>query len=206
MTFDDYAIDLSQFARKAKRSRGRANGRRLQLIAPDPDASAPRLAARLRAELLDRLVSPFYAFAAGLIGFAALGEARTTRQGRGVATAIAIVTFSALRMLGIATISLAVSRPYFALFVWAIPIRALGDQRRRDLRPAFGPRLWGDAPPRRRRDEDAMIGGTLGRYFAWRFFKTVVAVFAGVFALIYAVDLVEMLRRGSDTPAATGAC
>ncbi|MGD1037600.1 MAG: LPS export ABC transporter permease LptF [Roseiarcus sp.] len=125
VTFEDYAIDLSQFTRKGetiKRPRERTT---LQLIAPDPnDASAPRLAGRLRAELLDRLVSPFYAFVGGLIGFAALGEARTTRQGRGVATAAAILVFSLLRMLGIATISLAVSRPNFALFVWAIPIGA----------------------------------------------------------------------------------
>jgi lipopolysaccharide export system permease protein len=49
-----------------------------------------------------------------------------------------------------------------------------------------------------------MIGGTLGRYFAKRFFKTIVAVFAGVFALVYAIDLVEMLRRSGDTPGATG--
>ncbi len=49
-----------------------------------------------------------------------------------------------------------------------------------------------------------MIGGTLGRYFAKRFFKTILAVFTGVFALIYAIDVVEMLRRSGDTPGATG--
>ena len=47
-----------------------------------------------------------------------------------------------------------------------------------------------------------MIAGTLGRYFARRFFTTIAAVFAGVFALIYAIDVVEMLRRSSDTPGA----
>ncbi len=125
VTFEDYAIDLSQFVHKGdatKRPRERAT---LQLISPDPkDASAPRLAGRLRAELLDRLASPFYAFVAGLIGFAALGEARTTRQGRGVATAIAVLAFSLLRMLGIAATSLAVSRANAALLIWAIPIGA----------------------------------------------------------------------------------
>lgn len=49
-----------------------------------------------------------------------------------------------------------------------------------------------------------MIGGTLGRYFARRFFKTILAVFLGVFTLIYAIDVVEMLRRAGDTPGATG--
>ena len=47
-----------------------------------------------------------------------------------------------------------------------------------------------------------MIAGTLGRYFALRFFKTISAVFVGVFALIYAIDLVETLRRSGDTPGA----
>ena len=47
-----------------------------------------------------------------------------------------------------------------------------------------------------------MIAGTLGRYFARRFFKTIAAVFAGVFALIYAIDVVEMMRRSGDTPGA----
>jgi len=125
VTFDDYAIDLSQFvhgAEAAKRPRERGT---LQLIAPDPkDPSASRLAGRLRGELLDRLSSPFYAFAAGLIGFAALGEARTTRQGRGVATGIAIFAFALLRMLGIAATSLVVSKPAYALLVWGLPLGA----------------------------------------------------------------------------------
>ena len=64
-----------------------------------------------RGELIDRFASPLYAFAAGLIGFAALGEARTTRQGRGVAIAAAVLIFVALRMLGVAVTSLAVSEP-----------------------------------------------------------------------------------------------
>jgi len=50
-----------------------------------------------------------------------------------------------------------------------------------------------------------MIAGTLGRYFGWRFFKTIAAVFGGVFALIYVVDVVETLRRSGDTPAAGAA-
>ena len=50
-----------------------------------------------------------------------------------------------------------------------------------------------------------MIGGTLARYFAKRFFRTVLGVFVGVFVLIYAIDVVEMLRRSGDTAGATGA-
>jgi lipopolysaccharide export system permease protein len=49
-----------------------------------------------------------------------------------------------------------------------------------------------------------MIGRTLGLYLAARFARTVVAAFLAVFALIYAVDLVELLRRSGDSQRATG--
>ena len=48
-----------------------------------------------------------------------------------------------------------------------------------------------------------MIGRTLSLYLAGRFVRTVLAAFGFVFALIYAVDLVEMLRRSGDAPKAT---
>jgi lipopolysaccharide export system permease protein len=48
-----------------------------------------------------------------------------------------------------------------------------------------------------------MIGRTLSVYLASRFARTVLAAFGFVFALIYAVDLVEMLRRAGDAPKAT---
>jgi lipopolysaccharide export system permease protein len=40
-----------------------------------------------------------------------------------------------------------------------------------------------------------MMPGTLARYFGFRFFGVVVAVFCGLFALVLMVDFVEMLRR-----------
>ncbi len=48
-----------------------------------------------------------------------------------------------------------------------------------------------------------MIGRTLSLYLAGRFARMVLAVFLFVFTLIYAVDLVEMLRRSGDAPKAT---
>ncbi|WP_158817947.1 LPS export ABC transporter permease LptF [Methylocapsa sp. S129] len=123
VTFENYTIDLSQFTPKeqtAKRPRERTTA---ELLNPDlGDETTKRLGGRLRAELLDRLASPFYAFAAGLIGFAALGEARTTRQGRGVAIGIAVLTFGLVRLLGIAASTFVVSRPRAELFVWTIPL------------------------------------------------------------------------------------
>jgi lipopolysaccharide export system permease protein len=96
-----------------------------QLMAPDAkDRADPTLLGHIRSELLDRLASPLYAFAGGLIAFAALGEARTTRQGRGVAIGVAILAFAGVRMLGIAATTLAVGAQFAAVFVWAIPLAA----------------------------------------------------------------------------------
>jgi hypothetical protein len=41
-----------------------------------------------------------------------------------VATAVAVLVFSAARMLGIVAVSFAVSKPNAAILVWAIPIGA----------------------------------------------------------------------------------
>ena len=75
VTFDDYTIDLSQFMHAVstmKRPRERTTA---QLMAPDAkDRADPALFGHIRSELLDRLASPLYAFAGGLIAFAALGR------------------------------------------------------------------------------------------------------------------------------------
>ena len=125
VSFDDYAIDLSQFMSKGdfvKRPRERSTAELLAYNANDEQAR--RMAGRMRSELIDRLASPLCAFAAGLIGFAALGEARTTRQGRGVAIAAAVLIFAAVRMLGVAVTTLTVSDPQAAILAWALPIGA----------------------------------------------------------------------------------
>jgi len=123
VTFDSYTIDLSQFTPKEESSKRPRERGTADLMFPDPkDDSATRLAGRFRAELLDRLTSPLYAFAAGLIGFAALGEARTTRQGRGVAIGVAVLVFSAVRLMGIAANTFVVTKPHAELFVWGLPL------------------------------------------------------------------------------------
>jgi lipopolysaccharide export system permease protein len=125
VTFDDYTIDLSQFIHalsSIKRPRERTTA---QLMAPDAqDRADPALIGHIRSELLDRLASPLYAFVGGLVAYAALGEARTTRQGRGMATGAAVLVFLGLRMLGFTATTLAVGDPSAALFVWLIPVAA----------------------------------------------------------------------------------
>ncbi len=103
--FEDYAIDLSQFLHRGSDS-GKPRPRNrdtLALMKFDPHDPVDRpLAGEARAELFDRLTSPLYAFVAGLVAFAALGEARTTRQNRGLAILLAIVAFAAVRIFGFA--------------------------------------------------------------------------------------------------------
>ena len=123
VTFDNYTIDLTQFTPKEEASKRPRERNTAELMFPDPhDETTARLQGRFRAELLDRLTSPLYAFAAGLIGFVALGEARTTRQGRGVAIGAAILAFAAIRLMGIAANTFVVSKPRAELFVWALPL------------------------------------------------------------------------------------
>lgn len=48
-----------------------------------------------------------------------------------------------------------------------------------------------------------LIGATLGSYFSRQFLKTIFLVFATVFALVYTLDFVELMRRAGDTEGAT---
>jgi lipopolysaccharide export system permease protein len=48
-----------------------------------------------------------------------------------------------------------------------------------------------------------MIARTLSRYFAWRFFSAVLAVFAGTLVLTAMIDYLEMMRRLSDAKEAS---
>jgi lipopolysaccharide export system permease protein len=131
ITFDDYAIDLSQFIHKGDAARHPRELSTWQLISPGKkDGDAPQFEGQARAELFDRLTSPLYAFVAGLIGFAALGEARTTRQGRGWAIAAAVLIFGGVRMFGFVTSLLMRGKPgapvplWVPVGSWAVPLLA----------------------------------------------------------------------------------
>jgi len=126
VSFDEYTLDLSQFSqaiKSIKRPRERSTA---ELMSPsETDRADPALAGHIRSELLDRLASPLYALVAGLVAFAALGEARTTRQGRGLAIGGAIVAFAGARTLGIAATTLSVGVPSAEIFVWAVPVTVI---------------------------------------------------------------------------------
>jgi lipopolysaccharide export system permease protein len=133
VAFDDYAIDLSQFVQRGldtskPRPRNRDTLALLKFDENDPEEKP--LAPQARAELYDRLTSPLYAFVAGLVAFAALGEARTTRQGRSLAILGAIAIFAAVRIFGFADTLLLRGKGQIAppawVFVaaWGVPLFA----------------------------------------------------------------------------------
>ena len=48
-----------------------------------------------------------------------------------------------------------------------------------------------------------LIGATLGRYFSLRFLRMIMLVFGTVFALVYTIDFVELMRRAGDAEGAS---
>ena len=85
-----------------------------------------------------------------------------------------------------------------AMFVWSVPLgarlAALALILKRIIRGAHAAG----------RKELGLIGRTLSFYLAQRFARTVFAAFMVVFVIIYAADLVELLRRSGDSQRATG--
>lgn len=125
--FERYAIDLAAFNQEAAETVYKPRERSTaQLLFPDTDEWLYKFqTGRFRAELHDRLSSWLYPIAVMLIAFAALGEARTTRQGRGTAVVLAIVAVVVLRILGFAASGAAVRSPVAVVGVYGAPLAAI---------------------------------------------------------------------------------
>ncbi|MGL4974277.1 MAG: LPS export ABC transporter permease LptF [Bosea sp. (in: a-proteobacteria)] len=96
------------------------------LLFPDRNEGYYKLqAGRFRAELHNRLSAPLYPIAFMLVAFAALGEARTTRQGRGVAIQSAVVTVAALRIGAYAAWTASVSSAFAAVLLYLLPLASI---------------------------------------------------------------------------------
>lgn len=126
VAYERYAIDLDQFGADGDKVVYKPRERStFELLNVDPnDQYAKLLAGRFRAELHERFSGPLYAFACMLIGFAALGGAKTTRQGRGTAIAAAVVAMVALRILGFGASSLATRSANFTVLIYLAPVGA----------------------------------------------------------------------------------
>ncbi len=127
VAFQRYAFDLSQFGGDAQggvytRPREQTT---LQLLRSERPPQVPASNwGRFRAELHDRLAAPLYPIAFAAIALAAVGAARTTRQGRGIAMAFAVVAIVAVRVLGFAVSSLIIRHESIAPAAYIVPIVA----------------------------------------------------------------------------------
>jgi lipopolysaccharide export system permease protein len=125
--FESYAFDLSGLTPTNVAPTYRPSERSTPELWQDSaetasdDAKTRRNAGRLRAELHDRLSQPLLPIAFALIAFLALGEARTTRQGRGFAIVTTIIAAGALRGAHFAASSAAASSSAAVVMLYAVP-------------------------------------------------------------------------------------
>jgi lipopolysaccharide export system permease protein len=126
VSFESYALDLAQFSAKEDgiilKPRERST---LDLITLDPknaDIYTKTYFGRFRAELHDRFSGPLYVLSFAMIAFLALGQARTTRQGRGTAIAVAIIAVLAIRLAGFSASALFQRSGWAIALVYGIPI------------------------------------------------------------------------------------
>lgn len=127
VAFGRYAIDLAALNQETGdlvyKPRERSTG---DLLLPDRSEGYYQFqAGRFRAELHDRLTAWLFPLAVVFIAFAALGQAKTTRQGRGAAVAAAAVAVIALRIALFAASSAAVRSPAALLAVYGLPLGAI---------------------------------------------------------------------------------
>jgi lipopolysaccharide export system permease protein len=128
IAFQRYAVDLAAFNQEEAS----------QLIYKPRERSTPQLLfpdekefyytyqiGRFRAELHDRLSGWLFPLALMFIAFAALGDPRTTRQGRGTAVALAVVAVVVLRIVAFAASSAAIRTPWGLVGVYGAPVLAV---------------------------------------------------------------------------------
>jgi lipopolysaccharide export system permease protein len=126
--FERYAVDLAAFSptgggETVFKPRERST---TQLLFPDKEELYFKMQkGRFRAELHDRLSAWLYPLAIVFIAFAALGDPRTTRQGRGAAMAAAVAGVVALRVAGFAASGAAVRSSGAVVWMYGTPILAI---------------------------------------------------------------------------------
>jgi lipopolysaccharide export system permease protein len=124
--FQRYAFDMSQLTSNAN-VLYRATDRSLyDLLTVSPSDEAYRQdPGRFRAELHKRLSSPLFPIAAFILAFAFLGEARTTRQNRGLAIAGAAGAFALVEILGFGTSGFIAKNAALTPITYIVPLAGI---------------------------------------------------------------------------------
>lgn len=135
ISFDRYALNLSALSGDADGAGG-GDGDKVvykprerttwALLTQDPNEPYYKIQeGRFRAELHNRLSAPLYPIAFMLVAFAALGEARTTRQGRAVAIQFAILLVGAIRIGAYAAWTASVRSSFAVWLLYLLPIATI---------------------------------------------------------------------------------
>ncbi len=149
IAFERYVFDLDQFEQAGGQIQYKPREWRTSelLFSLDPkDGYVRSIYGRFRAELHDRLTNPLYPVATLAIAFAALGTARTTRQGRGQAIFGAVIALIAMRIAGFAAASFTVRSALGVPIMYLVPITATviaGLMAWRSVRPTRRSTLFG---------------------------------------------------------------
>ncbi len=126
--FQSYAFDLSNLIPEAGEPVFKASERTTaNLLSPGRnDAYALKNPDKLTAELHERFSQPLYCLAFGLIVFAFLGKARTTRQGRGFALVGAIAGCVLLRTTGFGVTAISGGATAVLVLLYVVPLAGSG--------------------------------------------------------------------------------
>ncbi len=124
IAFERYVFDLDQFEQAVGNYQLKPRERRTEelLFLDRNDPYVRSIYGRFRAELHDRLTNPLYPIATLAIAFAALGNARTTRQGCSTAILGAVLVLILMRIAGFGAASLAVRSPFGVVLMYAVPL------------------------------------------------------------------------------------
>ncbi|MCX2723156.1 LPS export ABC transporter permease LptF [Roseibium salinum] len=124
--FQSYAFDLSNLIPEAGEPVFKASERTTtNLLSPGRnDAYALKNPEKLTTELHERFSQPLYCIAFGLIVFAYLGKARTTRQSRGLAVVAAIASCVLLRTAGFGVTAISGGSTALVGLLYAVPVSA----------------------------------------------------------------------------------
>lgn len=125
--FQSYAFDLSNLIPEASEPVFKPSERStVNLMAPGRnDAYALQNPEKLRTELHDRFSQPLYCLAFGMIVFAFLGKARTTRQNRSLAILGAICACVGLRTTGFGITTIAGENAAFLMLLYLVPLTGI---------------------------------------------------------------------------------
>jgi lipopolysaccharide export system permease protein len=124
VNFEAYAFDLSELQPQNTSLVFRPSERTIEeLLLPDmSDAYVQKNFGRFRSELHDRLSQPFLPLAFAVLAFLFLGDARTTRQGGGLAIIGAATTASMLRGAHFGSVSASTTSAFGVALVYAVPL------------------------------------------------------------------------------------